>query len=81
LTSFSKPNQTNPNKKACISLDSFGRIGAFQWVTANPNKKFLFLGHLVGGALNWGDFMSNSEDHSVDSASQKENVQKVSGPS
>jgi hypothetical protein len=29
----------NPRKKACISLDSFGRIGTFQWVTANPNKK------------------------------------------
>jgi hypothetical protein len=27
--------------KAWISLDSFGRIGAFQWVTANPNKNFL----------------------------------------
>jgi hypothetical protein len=27
--------------KACISLDSFGRIRAFQWVTANPNKYFL----------------------------------------
>jgi hypothetical protein len=24
-------------------LDSFGRIGAFQWVTANPNKKILSL--------------------------------------
>jgi hypothetical protein len=35
----SKENQTNPRKKAWISLDSFGRIGAFQWVTANPNKK------------------------------------------
>jgi hypothetical protein len=35
----SKRNQGNPNKKAWISLDSFGRIGAFQWVTANPNKK------------------------------------------
>jgi hypothetical protein len=30
-----------PKKKAWISLDSFGRIGAFQWVTANPNKKIL----------------------------------------
>ena len=33
-----KKNQGNPRKKAWISLDSFGRIGAFQWVTANPNK-------------------------------------------
>ncbi len=31
--------QGNPRKKAWISLDSFGRIGTFQWVTANPNKK------------------------------------------
>src|ERR1700722_1706219 len=29
----------NPSKKACIPLDSFGRFGTFQWVTANPNKK------------------------------------------
>jgi hypothetical protein len=29
----------NPSKKAWISLDSFGRFGAFQWVTRNPNKK------------------------------------------
>jgi hypothetical protein len=35
----SKQNQINPSKKACISLDSLGRIGAFQGVTANPNKK------------------------------------------
>src|SRR6202020_2815227 len=34
-----KKNQMNPRKIACISLDSFGRNGAFQWVTANPNKK------------------------------------------
>jgi hypothetical protein len=39
-----KPNkrkqiQIKPRKKAWISLDSFGRIGTFQWVTANPNKK------------------------------------------
>jgi hypothetical protein len=37
----SKTIQGNPNKKAWISLDSFGRIGAFQWVTAIPNKKNL----------------------------------------
>jgi hypothetical protein len=35
----SKEKQANPNKKAWISLDSFGGIGAFQRVTANPNKK------------------------------------------
>jgi hypothetical protein len=29
----------NPRKKAWISLDSFGRIGTFQWITANPSKK------------------------------------------
>ena len=37
----SKENQRNPRKKAWISLDSFGQIGPFQWVTANPRKKFL----------------------------------------
>jgi hypothetical protein len=34
-----KEKQGNPSKKACISLDSFGGIVTFQWVTANPNKK------------------------------------------
>src|SRR5260370_387015 len=29
----SKEIQGNPSKKACISLDSFGGIGTFQWVT------------------------------------------------
>jgi hypothetical protein len=47
-------NQANPNKIAWISLDSFGRIGTFQWVTANPNKKFLFLGQRVGGHPQFG---------------------------
>jgi hypothetical protein len=37
----SKKIQGNPNKKAWIPLDSFGRIRAFQWVTAIPNKKVL----------------------------------------
>jgi hypothetical protein len=36
----SKKNQANPSKIAWISLDSFGRIGTFQLLTANPNKKF-----------------------------------------
>src|SRR5580700_5331195 len=35
----SKLIQINPRKIAWISLDLFGGIGAFQWVTANPNKK------------------------------------------
>jgi hypothetical protein len=35
----SKEIQRNPRKKAWISLDSFGRIGPYQWVTTNPNKK------------------------------------------
>jgi hypothetical protein len=35
--SQTKPNK--PRKFAYISLDSFGRIGTFQWVTANLNKK------------------------------------------
>src|SRR4029077_18302335 len=38
-----KQNQINPSKKAWISLDSFGRIGTFQWVTTNPNKKIFSL--------------------------------------
>jgi hypothetical protein len=36
-----KKNQTNPRKSPWIFLDSFRRFGAFQWVTANPNKKNL----------------------------------------
>ena len=35
----SKLIQINPRKIAWISLDFFGGIGPFQWVTANPNKK------------------------------------------
>ena len=35
-----KEIQGKPRKKAWISLESLGRIGTFQWVTANPNKKF-----------------------------------------
>src|ERR1700733_6633437 len=34
-----KQMQIKPRKKPWISLDSFGRIGTFQWVTTNPNKK------------------------------------------
>jgi hypothetical protein len=33
--------QGNARKKACISLDSFGRNGPFQWVTAEKIKKSL----------------------------------------
>jgi hypothetical protein len=43
----SKEIQRNPRKKAWISLDFFGGIGAFQWVTANPNKKILLLSHCI----------------------------------
>jgi hypothetical protein len=41
------PNESKENqgKNPCISLDSFGRIGAFQWVTAEKNKKFLLRLH------------------------------------
>jgi hypothetical protein len=39
MPNSSKQNQIKPSKKAWISLDSFGRIGTYQWVTANPNKK------------------------------------------
>jgi hypothetical protein len=34
-----KQIQIKPRKKAWISLDSFGRIGAFQWVTGEKNRK------------------------------------------
>jgi hypothetical protein len=37
-----KEIQGKPRKKAWISLDSLGRIGAFQVVTANPNEKVPF---------------------------------------
>ena len=36
----SKLIQINPRKIAWVSSDFFGGSGAFQWVTANPNKKF-----------------------------------------
>src|SRR6202042_2807319 len=36
---FLQENPKKPRKKACISLFSLGRIGTFQWVTANPSKK------------------------------------------
>jgi hypothetical protein len=36
-------SKEKPRKKAWISLDSFGRIRPFQWVTANPNKKIFSL--------------------------------------
>jgi hypothetical protein len=53
-----KPNkrkqiQIKPRKKAWISLDSFGRIGPFQWVTANPNKKIFPARFLAGGEPSW----------------------------
>src|ERR1700722_11173453 len=37
--------QGNPSKKACISLDSFGRFGPFQCVMANPNEEVRFARH------------------------------------
>jgi hypothetical protein len=80
LTSFSKPNQANPNKKAWISLYSFGRIEAFQRVTANPNKKFLSLASPSADALNGAALCPPIEHHSVDAAFQKANVQKFPRP-
>jgi hypothetical protein len=38
-----KEMQEKTRKSPCISLDSFGRFGAFQRVTANPNEKILLL--------------------------------------
>jgi hypothetical protein len=37
--SFVQGKQGKPRKIPWISLDSFGRIGTFQWVTPNPNQK------------------------------------------
>jgi hypothetical protein len=34
-----RKSKKKPRKNACIVLDSLGRIGAFQRVAANPNKK------------------------------------------
>src|SRR6202453_2866902 len=45
----SKKKQENARKTTCISLHSLGRIGTFQWVTANPNKKFLLRLNSRGG--------------------------------
>ena len=39
--SQSKPAQINPSKIAWFYLVLFVRIGTFQWVTPNPNKKNL----------------------------------------
>ena len=36
-----KPGQIKPSKIAWFNLVLFVRIGTFQWVTANPNKKSL----------------------------------------
>jgi hypothetical protein len=36
---FFRPVRPPFPPKLWISLDSFGRIGAFQWVMTNPNKK------------------------------------------
>jgi hypothetical protein len=45
--SKSKPDQINPSKIAWIYLVLFVRNGAFQWVTANPNKKSVLLSGLA----------------------------------
>jgi hypothetical protein len=47
----------NPSYFAWLYLVLFVRIGAFQWVTANPNKKFFSLALtrvlvVIGRALN-----------------------------
>jgi hypothetical protein len=38
--SKTKPHQIDPSKIAWFYLVLFVRIEGFQWVTANPNKKF-----------------------------------------
>jgi hypothetical protein len=42
-----KENQRIPRKNAWISLDFFGRFGAFQWVTSEKNKIFRSLSQLA----------------------------------
>jgi hypothetical protein len=63
----SKQIQINPRKIAWISLDFFGGIGAFQWVTANPNKKILLLSHCIPDVTkaesSGGARVSISHDH------------------
>jgi hypothetical protein len=63
----SKLIQINPRKIAWISLDFFGGIGAFQWVTANPNKKILLLSHCIPDVTKAGSSggarVSISHDH------------------
>jgi hypothetical protein len=49
LAKKSKKNQMNPGNKACIPLESLGRIAAFQGVMANPNKKIPALASGCGG--------------------------------
>jgi hypothetical protein len=46
----SKKNQIKPRKIAWIFLDSFGRFGAFQWVTKEKIKKIFSLSHCVSTA-------------------------------
>jgi hypothetical protein len=47
----SKQIQTIPRKKAWISLDFFGRFGAFQWLTVKPSKKILSLSPMLSKPL------------------------------
>jgi hypothetical protein len=44
-----KQMQEKPSKIACISFYFLGRIGAFQWVTAEKIKKFCWLSTRVLG--------------------------------
>ena len=45
-----RKSKLNPNESKENSLDFFGGIGPFQWVTANPNKKILLLSHCIPDA-------------------------------
>ena len=45
--SKTKSDQINPSNIAWFYLVLFVRIGAFQWVTANPNKKILPVSHCI----------------------------------
>jgi hypothetical protein len=65
-------------------LDSFGRIGAFQWVTANPNKKIRSLfqprRRIVSSRLLSGDQAGTTCWHSVERYDYPPNANVVVHP-
>jgi hypothetical protein len=72
----------NENKKAFISFHFLFRIGAFQRVTADSNKKVVsFACSLASRPELRRLYVLQSEHHSRASAFQKANVQKFRWPS